>query len=58
MPGEKGQRNNMIAHCDDGEFCYTREIHPITPHVNDMVEFLAFLYGKPSTNPKGGERGI
>ena len=28
------------------EFCCTQEIHPITPHVNDVVEFLAFLYEK------------
>ena len=27
-----------------GEFCHPRQIHPITPHVNDVVEFLSFLY--------------
>ena len=34
------------------EICCTREIHPITPHVNDVVEFLAFLY------EKGGRYGV
>ena len=28
------------------EFCCPLEIRPITPHVNDVVEFLAFLYEK------------
>ena len=27
-----------------GEFCTAWEVHPITPHINDVVEFLASLY--------------
>ena len=36
------------------EFCHTRQIHPITPHVNDVVEFLSFLYD----NGGGGGGGM
>ena len=27
-----------------GEFCTAWEVHPITPHINDVVEFLSSLY--------------
>ena len=44
MPGEKEPSSNMAALRRWKEFCRAREIHPITPHVNDVVEFLSFLH--------------
>ena len=35
-----------------GEFCHTWQIHHITPHVKDVVEFLSFLYDN------GGRYGV
>ena len=44
--------SNTTAHCVDGEsFCRPREIHPITP-INDVVEFLSYLYDN------GGRVGV
>ena len=35
-----------------GEFCRPREFHPITPPINDVVEFLSYLYDN------GGRFGV
>ena len=35
-----------------GEFCRPLEIHPITPPINDVVEFLSYLYDN------GGRFGV
>ena len=45
MPGERGTKKQYDGTLRRwGEFCHTWQIHPITPHVNDVVEFLSFLY--------------
>ena len=44
MPGEREPNSNTTAHCRCGEFCRPQKIHPITPPINDVVEFLSYLY--------------
>ena len=41
--GTKQQYNSTLRRC--GEFCRAREIHPVTPPINDVVGFLSSLYG-------------
>ena len=53
MPGKREPNSNTTAHFFDEEgFCHPREIHPITPHINDVVEFLSYLYDN------GGQVGV
>ena len=40
--GTKQQYNSTMRRW--GEFCRAREIHPVTPPINDVVEFLSSLY--------------